>query len=181
MTRLFALLVLVPALAACDAAGPDLPTAAAARPADASAAAAQGPAFAAVRRATSAYHRVARAVADGWGAPVVSECVSEPTLGGMGHHYVNLGLLMDGGALDPTAPEALLYEPTRNGRFRLVGVEYIVPFDTEPREADGGTAPELFGQTFHESDGADGWALHVWVWKHNPAGLFADFNPTVSC
>ncbi len=22
--------------------------------------------------------------------------------------------------------------------------------------------------------------LHVWAWKHNPAGLFAPFNPKVS-
>ena len=169
-------------LAACDATTPDVAADAGTVAAAADARGAQtGPALAAVRRATGPYHRVDRAVADGWGDPVVSECVAHPELGGMGHHYVNLGLLLDGGALDPTAPEALLYEPTKNGRLRLIGVEYIVPFDAEPREADGGTAPELFGQTFHESDGANGWALHVWVWKNNPAGMFADFNPTVSC
>jgi hypothetical protein len=27
----------------------------------------------------------------------------------------------------------------------------------------------------------DVWALHVWVWKHNPSGMFADWNPQVSC
>ena len=25
------------------------------------------------------------------------------------------------------------------------------------------------------------YALHVWLWKSNPAGLFAPFNPNVSC
>lgn len=23
--------------------------------------------------------------------------------------------------------------------------------------------------------------LHVWVWRENPSGPFADWNPTVSC
>jgi hypothetical protein len=23
--------------------------------------------------------------------------------------------------------------------------------------------------------------LHVWLWKHNPSGLFAPFNPEASC
>jgi hypothetical protein len=23
--------------------------------------------------------------------------------------------------------------------------------------------------------------LHVWLWKHNPEGMFAQFNPRVSC
>jgi hypothetical protein len=25
------------------------------------------------------------------------------------------------------------------------------------------------------------YALHVWVWRHNPEGLFAETNPRVSC
>jgi hypothetical protein len=58
--------------------------------------------------------------------------------------------------------------------MRLVGVEYIVPlaFD-EP-------AP-LFGQHFHANEGAGVWALHLWNWRHNPDGAFADWNPKVSC
>ena len=156
-------------LAACDAAGPESAT---------SAAAVEASAFplAEVRRAPAAYHRVGEAVADGWGAVAISECVAHPELGGMGHHYVNLDLL--DGALDPTQPEVLLYEPTKNGRLRLVGVEYVVPFGVVP---ETGPAPELFGHHFHPSAGAGGWALHVWAWRHNAAGLFADFNPAVSC
>jgi len=23
--------------------------------------------------------------------------------------------------------------------------------------------------------------LHVWLWKHNPAGMFAEWNPGLSC
>jgi hypothetical protein len=25
------------------------------------------------------------------------------------------------------------------------------------------------------------WELHAWVWRHNPNGLFDDWNPRVSC
>jgi hypothetical protein len=27
-----------------------------------------------------------------------------------------------------------------------------------------------------------GWyILHAWIWQHNPAGMFEDWNPTVTC
>ena len=30
--------------------------------------------------------------------------------------------------------------------------------------------------------GASNWYIaHAWIWKHNPAGMFADWNPEVSC
>jgi hypothetical protein len=25
------------------------------------------------------------------------------------------------------------------------------------------------------------WYLHVWIWEPNPSGLFADWNPSVTC
>ena len=133
--------------------------------------------IAAAQRATARYHDVDAALADGWVAD--DHCVEFPPLGGMGYHYLNPGRL--DGVVEAAAPEVILYEPQRNGRLRLVAVEYIVPFGGEPRAADGGTPPELFGQTFSESEPAGGWALHVWIWRHNPAGIFADFNPDVSC
>jgi hypothetical protein len=44
--------------------------------------------------------------------------------------------------------------------------------------------PKLFGQastekTFTFTDGTELtiYKLHVWLWKWNPSGLFADFNP----
>ena len=164
------------ALSACDAVGSESTSAdATAAGAEARSATAGADGLAAVRRATAQYQNVDRAVADGYGAVVVSECVEAPP-GGMGYHYVNLGL-MDG-TVEASAPEVVLYEPQKNGRLRLVAVEYIVPvadFD------DPGPAPEPFGQTFHLSGAAGGWALHAWVWKHNPSGTFADFNPDVSC
>jgi hypothetical protein len=38
---------------------------------------------------------------------------------------------------------------------------------------------ELFGQAFVEG-GPAGLALHVWLGKHDPSGMFADWNPNVS-
>jgi hypothetical protein len=37
------------------------------------------------------------------------------------------------------------------------------------------------GQTMHHEDNLDIWYLHVWAWKNNPDGMFANFNSTVSC
>lgn len=175
-------------LAACDTASPSPPPNALATAPAVTASArptAVGPdGIAAVRRATARYQRVDRALADGYGAVVQSGCVEHPvapeTFGAMGDHYINLDLLFDGGALDPTAPEVVLYEPQKNGRLRLVAVEYIVPVAEEDWD-NPGPAPELLGQTFHLSRPAGGWALHAWVWKHNPAGLFEDWNPNVTC
>jgi hypothetical protein len=95
-------------------------------------------------------------------------------MGGMGKHYVNPALL--DGSVDVANPEALLYEPGPNGQLNLVGVEYVIPRDAwtsaEP--------PTLFGQQF-TLNAFDLWALHVWVWKNNPSGLYAAWNPRVSC
>lgn len=84
---------------------------------------------------------------------------------------------VDGG-LDVTKPEALIYEPQEDGSMAFVGVEFAVPFAVLPPEAE---APELFGQTFLHNFGDELWMLHVWVGRHNPEGIFATWNPRVSC
>ena len=96
----------------------------------------------------------------------------------MGIHYVK-GPVGDG-AIDANAPEALVYEPQSNGRLRLVAVEYVV-FQAD-WDATHDDPPSLFGQVF-EPIGADNrygippfYELHVWLWKHNPAGMFEDWN-----
>jgi hypothetical protein len=129
--------------------------------------------LAAVRAATAQYHDVAVAIAAGY--ELASPCVGGPD-GAMGYHYVN-GSLM--GQLDPTQPQALLYHPGPNGKLRLVGVEYIDP------SGEG----ELFGQPFTDAvpdpanpgDYIPNAALHVWLWQANPAGMFAAYNPNLSC
>ncbi len=45
----------------------------------------------------------------------------------------------------------------------------------------------LFGQTFqgpmraHHPGMEKHYDLHVWLWKENPEGLFAEWNPDVTC
>lgn len=138
-----------------------------------------------VRRVTAAYQNFDKAAEDGWFIPL-SPCVDHPELGGMGYHYGNPAYLGNG-VVDALMPEVLLYEPQKNGRLRLVGVEYILPFgepETEGGDPVEGDQPFLFGQGFDNSPhvGPNGsWTLHVWLWRHNPAGMFAAFNPKVTC
>ena len=102
----------------------------------------------------------------------------------MGVHYVK-GALVGDAVIDAETPEALVYQPLRNGRMRLVALEYVV-FQSA-WDAVHDQPPMLFGQRF-ELVGAGNryglpafYELHAWVWKHNPLGMFADWNPRVSC
>lgn len=131
--------------------------------------------LAALRRATARYHRFSAAEADEF--VQITECMTNPPIGGMGFHYGRVDRLTDDAVLEVTEPEVLLYEPI-DGRMRLVAVEYVVPFDILPPTAD---PPVLFGQRLHVNEDAQVWALHAWVWKHNPSGIFEDWNPRVSC
>lgn len=133
------------------------------------------------RLATLKYVSVKRAVADGY-APTV-ECVASPA-GGMGMHYVN-GPLVGDPAVNVTKPEVLLYEPTQWGP-RLIGVEYMT-IDADQDLSTDNDRPSLFGVPFdgpmlgHSPGMPIHYDLHVWLWRHNPSGMFAQFNPRVHC
>jgi hypothetical protein len=111
-------------------------------------------------------------------------CIDLQGEGGMGVHYVNGGLVGDA-AVNAATPEALVYEPEPSGRLRLVAAEYIV-FQAA-WDATHSSPPSLFGQQFEliESPNRYGlppfYELHAWLWKHNPSGMFNDWNPRVSC
>jgi hypothetical protein len=129
-----------------------------------------------LRAATSKYHKIEVAMADGYAQ--ASPCVSSPA-GGMGYHYVNESIL--DGDFDPTMPEALLYEMDKNGHMKLVAVEFIVGTDDDVNQ---GT--QYFGNQVFDFDPSNvldfnNYQLHVWVWKNNPAGIFTKFNPNVKC
>lgn len=138
--------------------------------------------LAAARAGTAQFHRVEVALQAGY--VNTGECVSIPT-GGMGIHFVNPALMGDA-SFDPSRPEVLLYEPRKNGGMRLVAAEFLI-FST-PWEAAGNPGRPMFGsQPFYESFGPaahglpDHYELHLWIWRHNPNGMFAPFNPKVSC
>ena len=128
----------------------------------------------ALRAATASFKRFDNAVRAGWGTQI-TDCFSDPKLGGMGFHYGNTALIDD--IVDPLQPELLLYEPQEDGSLKFVAVEYIVPLAawTAPQP------PSLYGQTFHRNDVFGLWVLHVWHVQKNKSGLFNDWNPIVSC
>jgi hypothetical protein len=150
---------------------------------DAGLSAATREALADTRAATARYHDVERAIADGYMR--TGECVAHPKpgVGAMGVHYVNVDLVGDP-TLDPARPEILVYEPQKNGRMRLVAAEWMVIAAMYP-----GGSPTLFGRQLENGPQLPGpggvptatYALHAWTWAHNPAGMFAAFNPSVSC
>ncbi len=112
-------------------------------------------------------------------------CVSGGDFGAMGMHFVRGDILHDGD-VNANEPEIVLFEPTRNGGIRLTGADFIVfKSEWDAKHKDG--PPMLNGQLFHLFDspnrfGLDPfYTLHVWAWKDNPAGTFANWNPTVSC
>jgi len=122
------------------------------------------------------YHNLDKAIGDGY--EFVGPCVADPVLGGMGDHY-SLNAEIDFGRGDGTyaldEPQYLVYAPQRNGDRRLAALDYTVPYEkwtsVEP--------PSFFGIPFTRNDGFKVWMFHIWLFEHNPAGMFANFNPTV--
>jgi hypothetical protein len=143
-----------------------------------------------VRSALDKYQDPIVAVHDGYFSTL--GCVAFPAAGGsgevpypaggMGVHFLNVGLL--GPGLDPLRPQILVYEP-EGDKLRLAAAEWFVPLSTGIKER-----PQLFGRPFdgpmeghhplmpttmHHYD------LHVWLWKKNPAGMFSPTNPDLNC
>lgn len=132
--------------------------------------------LAGLRQATTRFKDIEAAGDAGWDERITG-CMDLPGTGGMGYHYRNIDLW--DGVPQEFAPELLVYEPQKNGRRRLVAVEYAVPYTEWSREAS--VPPSLHGIDFHQNDIFGLWVLHAWIWKHNPAGMFVDWNPNVSC
>jgi hypothetical protein len=125
-----------------------------------------------LQRVTARYHDLNVARDDDF--VLLHQCESRPGEGPVGIVYVNVARLMDG-IVDPHSPDALIYEPGRDGRPKLVGVEFAVPY------SPGTPPPQFLGATFQYEEEFGVYALHAWVWRHNPNGLFAETNPRVSC
>jgi hypothetical protein len=128
-----------------------------------------------VREATEPFRSLDAAAAAGY-ARSVRQCVAHPEHGAMGYHHANAALLDD--RLEVERPEMLVYERAADGEYVLNGVEYIVPYSARSKEAE---PPTIMGQKLKRADGLQLWYLHVWIWRENGAGLFADWNAAVEC
>jgi hypothetical protein len=137
----------------------------------------------AVRDATRDFRDVRVAMDAGYAS--LGSCVTGPERGAMGVHFAKSDLIGDG-ALEASTPELLVYEP-RDGRMRLVGVEFIVLADQWNAAHPDGTPPVLMGQHFQFVGEPNRYRLpafyelHVWAWRENRFGAFVDWNPDVSC
>jgi hypothetical protein len=142
----------------------------------------KGPLPAAVREATARFRDINDAIAAGYVQN--GGCVSGPEEGAMGVHFAKQALF--DGEIDVDNPEVLVYEP-RNGRLQLVAAEYVVPGPAWDPFQDPFFKPHLMDHLFHFAPGPNRYGpipfyeLHVWAWKDNPRGTFADWNPAVSC
>jgi hypothetical protein len=132
-----------------------------------------------LRAATAQYHRPEVAQAAGYDlVPGLDHCFNNPSVGGMGYHYINVSILDT--TVELTRPEAMVYTPGPDGILQLGAVEYVVP--AVAWDAEGHTHPPvLFGRFFHLNPALGVYVLHAWAWKHNPSGVFEDWNPNVSC
>lgn len=128
-----------------------------------------------IREVTETYHDLDNAMADGWNT-FLSPCVEHPEEGGMGYHVARMEFI--DGRINHKEPQILLYEPLEDGGMKFVGVEFIIPFDIHPSDAE---PPLILGEHYHQNHQLGIWALHVWTEKENPNGMFYDWNPNVSC
>ena len=84
-----------------------------------------------------------------------------------------------------TKPEALVYAPQKDGTLKLAAVEYVVL--RKAWHANHTGRPSKFGHRFNVTPAGNRfglpafYSLHVWVWQHNPAGMFDDWNPEATC
>ena len=125
-------------------------------------------------QATARYHDVAAALADDF--VFLHGCETRGDEGPVGIVYINMGRLTDG-AIDPAKPDGLIYEPRKNGKPKLIGVEFATPYAlwSNPQP------PTFLGRSFQAEDEFGVWGLHVWLWSVNPEGLFAESHPGVTC
>jgi hypothetical protein len=167
------------------------------------------PSLAEVRRATERFRDVKVALAEGYIRDPANMCETAemmgkpPELGGMGIHYFRpdmLGITSPpnprvtgiGTHTDFRKPAILIYEPQADGSLALIAVENLV-FAKAWTEAGHHAPPTFHGVPYDTMiddpatsiDEAHNFDLHhdrhVWLYRENPNGVFAQFNPRVTC
>ena len=162
-----------------------------------------------VRAATERFRDVRVALAKGYVRDPMDHCVVAPDIGrpatdgAMGVHYIRMDLIGVSGPPNPrisgtgthidfTKPAILLYEPQADGSLELVGVENLV--FKSAWAAAGNRNPPVFQGAVWDSMEDDPttpideghmftphYDRHVWLYRENPKGMFAQFNANVSC
>jgi hypothetical protein len=162
-----------------------------------------------VRAATERFQDVKVALAEGYipdpgNICDTAEMMGHPAeLGAMGIHYFRPDMLGITGPPNPRVngtgthtdflkPAVLIYEPQENGSLQLVAVENLVFI--EAWEAAGNTAPPSFHGVPYDRMVDDPatevdeahmfephYDRHVWIYRENPNGVFAQYNSTVTC
>jgi hypothetical protein len=141
-----------------------------------------------VREVTARFHDLEAALAAGYelgwvngaGVRIITGCVSNPTAGAMGYHYFNSELMADV-TTNVLQPEVLVYAPGENGKLKLAAVEWVVRGQNS-NPPGVSSPPSVLGMPMHILVPAVGfYIMHAWIWQPNPAGIFADWNPEVSC
>lgn len=121
-----------------------------------------------LRDVTEEYRSLAEAKEDGY--KKITPCIEKKGVGAMGFHYAKNSLIDD--KIDPRKPEILVYMPNKQGKYKLVAVEFLSTAKKRPVIAgvkfDNGPVPGTF-------------ALHAWIWRDNPDGMFAAYNPAHRC
>jgi hypothetical protein len=140
-----------------------------------------------LRAKNAQFHNIANAEQAGFGLLADTQgitCIDMPGMGGMGVHWVNSDRVGDPSE-HLTKPEAFVYAPQPDGTLKLAAVEYVVI--KADWDATHASPPKLFGHEFNLTDAGNRfglpafYSLHVWAWKHNPAGTFSMWNPDVRC
>ena len=163
----------------------------------------------AVRLATERYRNVEVALAEGYIRDPFDLCDTAemmgkpPELGAMGVHYFRPDLLGVTSPPDPRVngtgthtdflvPAILIYEPQADGTFELVAVENLA-FEAAWKAGGHADPPSFHGIPYEHMVDDPSTAVdeahkfephydrHVWIYRENPNGVFAPFNPNVSC
>jgi hypothetical protein len=167
------------------------------------------PTLSEVRRLTERFRDVNVALAEGYVRDPANLCdtatmMGRPaSLGAMGIHYFRpdlLGITAPpsprvngvGTHTDFRQPSILIYEPQEDGGLELVAVENLV-FQAAWRAAGHAEPPTFHGVPWDSMVDDPATAVdeahmfephfdrHVWVHRTNPNGVFAQFNPAVTC
>jgi hypothetical protein len=162
-----------------------------------------------VRAATERFRDVKVAVAEGYIRDPMNICDTAPMmgfpakLGSMGIHYFRPDLLgvtappnprVDGNGAhtDFLKPGILIYEPQPDGSLQLVAVENLV-FQKSWHGAGHSRPPSFHGVEYDNMKDDPATTIdeahmfephydrHIWLYRQNPNGMFAQFNPDVSC